>query len=217
MIIVLLIVALSFTLPALYLKWRQKRFFEIETAFLLFGLASYITYQVDWLVMFPPMYNVNELQEGLIDIYPSFSEDLHIYILLITIGTLLLWTILWSIKLSLLFLYRRLLHGLPNQMRWWWVVFVITVTSYIFCMATTFTSCGGFSRLLAQPTCKWLQMDPLDAEAIHMLTGQTVFCKRPQDNHTRNLNFYGAFAFDVFTDLASTFLRTSALKLRHEC
>ncbi|KAI9699453.1 MAG: hypothetical protein M1836_003064 [Candelina mexicana] len=35
-----------------------------------------------------------------------------------------------------------------------------------------------------------------------MLAHPALFCKRPQDNVTRNLSFYGAFAFDIFTDLA---------------
>jgi len=150
-VIILLIIALAFAIPAFFIRWSKKRLFEIENDFLLFGILCYLVYMIDWLVMFPPMYRVNLIALGQLKIYASFKHDLNLYLRLIFISTLLSWSILWSIKLSLLLLYKRLMRGLPAQLRWWWVVFVFTIATYVFSIVTTFTSCGGPVLMLKDP------------------------------------------------------------------
>lgn len=153
-VIVLLVIALCCVIAATYIRWTKNRFRQIECVFVGTAVVVYLVYMIDWLIMFHPMYNVNRITLGELQIYPGFQQDLLLYLKLIFTSSLLSWTILWSIKLSLLFLYRRLMRGLPAELRWWWVAFAYCIITYIFSVVGTFVSCGGPVLLISDPASK---------------------------------------------------------------
>ncbi|KAI9761160.1 MAG: hypothetical protein M4579_001207 [Chaenotheca gracillima] len=177
---VLFVIAWVFVLASSYVLWKRHRHWENEFYCLVTAVVFYSVYMIDFLVVLPPMYRVNYIALGELQPYPTLLADTHLYLSLIFTSTLLSWTVLWSVKLSLLFLYRRLMKGLPAQLRWWMAVFVYTLITYVYSIVTTFTSCGG---------------------PVLMVKDPAMFCARPGDDLTRNLSFYGSFVCDLSTDL----------------
>ena len=68
---------------------------------------------------------------------PSTPENLEKYLYFlpaITAFTILFYSCLWSIKLSFLLFFRRLGSRTKGK-TWWWCILVITVLSWIVCVA----------------------------------------------------------------------------------
>lgn len=59
---------------------------------------------------------------------------------------ILFWSSLWSIKVSLLMFYLRLLDGVAGYMKWWWAVVGTCALTWIACILTNFTVCMPFTR-----------------------------------------------------------------------
>lgn len=91
----------------------------VYTAFTLF-----LTMSICYLVIIHKIYMIGEVVNGLVDPWPSMKADILTYVRIMFVTTTLFWLSLWSVKLSLLALYRKLLEGLPEvYMRLWWGVF----------------------------------------------------------------------------------------------
>ncbi|EQL31216.1 hypothetical protein BDFG_06391 [Blastomyces dermatitidis ATCC 26199] len=58
--------------------------------------------------------------------YAEFVDDVLFIKKIFFCTTLLLWVSLWSVKFSLLVLYRRLLSRLKTEIRLWWAVLIFT-------------------------------------------------------------------------------------------
>ncbi|KAH6680810.1 hypothetical protein B0J14DRAFT_649188 [Halenospora varia] len=56
------------------------------------------------------------------------------------------WTCLWFIKASFLMFYKRLFDGLSGYMKWWWIVVVTCIVTYIMCILSNFLECLPLSR-----------------------------------------------------------------------
>ncbi|KAL1959379.1 hypothetical protein VTO42DRAFT_2182 [Malbranchea cinnamomea] len=185
-VITLLVVGAVATIPTAYIRWQRNRLRELECAFLLSGLIFFITYEVVLLKVMPLVYQISYFGLGMYDKAPPPTLDnIRDFVTLMFVSSLMSWSLLWSIKASLLVFYRRLMIGLPHHLRWWNVVLAYTIITYLYTMITTFTSCGG---------------------PINFHRDVQLFCARPGDNLTRNLSFYGAFASDVSSDLLIMFL-----------
>ncbi|WEW61921.1 hypothetical protein PRK78_007421 [Emydomyces testavorans] len=181
-VIVLLVVAIILYASAAVIRWKYNRLKEREFAFMLGGFLFYIAYEAILLRAIPVAYRLSYVQDGLAPVYPTIFQDALAYIKLMSTLSVLFWCLLWGVKLSLLMLYRRLMIGLPLQLRAWMVVFVYTIIMFLFCIISTMLSCGGINNVKDQ---------------------MTYACLRPKDNLTRNISFYGGFAADVSTDLLS--------------
>lgn len=180
-VITLLVVGVVATIPTTFVRWQRDRLKELEFAFLLSGLVFFIVYEVILLKVMPIVYQISYMSMGIYDKTPiPTDQDVVDFITLMFVSSLMSWTLLWSIKVSLLVFYRRLMVGLPHHLKWWNAVLGYTIITYLFTMITTFTSCGG---------------------PVNFHRDTRSFCARPGDNLTRNLSFYGAFASDVSSDL----------------
>lgn len=51
------------------------------------------------------------------------------------------WLTLWSVKASLLLMFKRLTVGLPFYERLWWCVMSFVILSFIGCVVSDFVSC----------------------------------------------------------------------------
>lgn len=101
--------------------WRAGGF-QIDDLFMLLAWIFFLALAIDYIVITPTLYHVSAVQSGEAMIYPEIEDDALKMIKIFFANTMLLWFSLWSVKISLLFLYRRLMKGLPQLMRWWWVV-----------------------------------------------------------------------------------------------
>jgi hypothetical protein len=105
---------------------HRKGGFQMEDGFVMLSWVTFIALAVMYIVVTRPLYRVDKaIGTGVL--YPTVEDDALLMIKIFFANTMIFWMVLWSVKLSLLFLYRRLFEGLPDQMRWWWGVFVFTV------------------------------------------------------------------------------------------
>lgn len=58
------------------------------------------------------------------------------------------WVCLWSIKGSLLMFYRRLFCNLQEYMKWWWVVTITCIATFVACVLANFLECLPLGRRL---------------------------------------------------------------------
>ena len=93
--------------------------------FLAYGF--FLSMTISYIVIIPPLYRVTEVSEGLVKPYPEILSDSLTIIKVFFTNSMLLWFTLWSVKFSVLFLYRRLMIGLPKYLVWWWAVLAFCV------------------------------------------------------------------------------------------
>lgn len=122
-------IATTFTIARFAVRWTQaqrKWEFQVEDAICLFSWISFLVMAILYIVVTPVLYRVDTaVSTG--DVYPTMLKDALFITEIFFANTIIFWIVLWSVKLSLLFLYRRLFVGLPDQMRYWWAVLVFTV------------------------------------------------------------------------------------------
>lgn len=120
-------IATVFTIARFAVRWtQQKREFQIEDGICLFSWVSFLVMATLYIVVTPALYRVDTaVSTG--QLYPDLLKDSMYVVEIFFANTIIFWIVLWSVKLSLLFLYRRLFVGLPDQMKWWWSVLIFTI------------------------------------------------------------------------------------------
>ena len=155
-VITLFVVGAVAVIPTTFIRWQRNRLKELEFAFVLSGLVFFIAYEVILLAVMPIVYQISYMSMGIYDKAPMPTpQNIIDFITLMFVSSLMSWSLLWSIKISLLVFYRRLMIGLPHQLKWWNVVFAYTIITYLYTMITTFTSCGGPINFHRDPRCKF--------------------------------------------------------------
>jgi hypothetical protein len=130
--------------------------------------------------------------------YPAMMEDAALMLRLITAGQMCFYTLLFSVKMSLLTLYRKLLAGLPSLYRkvWWGIV--------AFCILVRDSETVQLSH--AHSSQSWLGSV---FSSIFTCDNLNEKFKKGKCGGTRNENqriifsLYFAYAVDVATDVAS--------------
>jgi hypothetical protein len=110
-------------------RYYKQSGFQLEDFFVLLSWACFIALSIMYILVTPVMYKISAATTGQ-KVYDSLEEldtDALFEIKIFFTNTILLWVVLWSVKLSLLTLYRRLFNGLPAQIRWWWAVMAFTL------------------------------------------------------------------------------------------
>ncbi|KAL2216458.1 hypothetical protein M432DRAFT_551253 [Thermoascus aurantiacus ATCC 26904] len=167
-----------FCLARFVLRFWKSAGFQVEDAFVLLSWIFFLVLAIDYIVVTPVMYRVTEIEAGRAPPYPTLEKDALFMIKIFFTNTMLLWAALWSVKLSLLFLYRRLLKGLPDQLRWWWGIFLFTIVTFIGCVVSNFTSCSSMHA--------WFTVG---------------LCTTHHDALAQIASLYYSFAVDVISDL----------------
>lgn len=139
-------------LPTIYIRWTQRRFKELEVAFVAAGYVFFLAYELMLLQAMPRVYRIDNAAREKVT-YPEMKNDHKTFVVLLTGSAIIFFTQLWSIKLSLLVFYRRLMTGLPAHLRWWKAVLIFTIVTYIYSFITTLMSCGGPTRISKDLTC----------------------------------------------------------------
>jgi len=134
-----------FILARIGIQVWMRRAMEMQDYLLYLASAFFLTMSICYLAIMPKTYQISKVQVGQMVPWPTIQSDIIIYVRYIFATTTLFWLALWSVKLSLLALYKKLLQGLPSVWtRLWWSVFA-------FCMIVSLPRC-----LLFQPQLKAL-------------------------------------------------------------
>jgi hypothetical protein len=95
----------------------------LYTAYIFFLAMS-----ICFLVMVPRLFAIAEVSAEIREPYPTMTDDVIIYFRVMFASTTLFWLTLWSVKLSLLALYKKMLEGLQGMYKkLWWAVFVFCI------------------------------------------------------------------------------------------
>ncbi|PGH00140.1 hypothetical protein GX51_05953 [Blastomyces parvus] len=151
---------------------------QLEDLFVVLSWLSFLAMTILYLIVLPHLYSLTGFLSGEKPQYPEFVNDALFIKKIFFCTTLLLWVSLWSVKFSLLVLYRRLLSRLKTEIRLWWVVLVFTALNLIGCIISNLTSCESLSA--------WFS-----------LTG----CSSPKEVKAQLASLYYSFAVDVITDI----------------
>ncbi|KKZ68594.1 hypothetical protein EMCG_01044 [[Emmonsia] crescens] len=97
-----------------------------EDLFVVLSWLSFLAMTILYLIVNPRLYRLTAFLAGG-PAYAAFADDVLFVKKIFFCTTLLLWVSLWSVKFSLLVLYRRLLSRLKTEIRLWWIVVIFTV------------------------------------------------------------------------------------------
>ncbi|RAL04479.1 uncharacterized protein BO80DRAFT_462094 [Aspergillus ibericus CBS 121593] len=101
--------------------WKLRSL-QLEDGCILLAWACFLAMSIAYVIVTPVIYKIDAYEDGEIAPWATMVSDALFMIKVFFANTMLLWASLWSVKLSFLFLYRRLLRDLPGQMKWWYMV-----------------------------------------------------------------------------------------------
>lgn len=109
----MMVVALIFLFLRIGLQTWSWKMMEVQDFLIYLAFVSFLTFSICYLVLVPRIYEVQRVALDIIDLWPSMKRDIAIYVRMMFVTTSLFWISLWSVKLSFLALYGKLLQGLP--------------------------------------------------------------------------------------------------------
>ncbi|KAF2170535.1 hypothetical protein M409DRAFT_64236 [Zasmidium cellare ATCC 36951] len=155
---------------------KQGRLHEDDLA-LFFGLALYITLCALYIADIPYLYSVMGWLSGHTQLSQKIVADYTQMMRYNYAVTMFFWAVLWSVKISLLLFFRRVILN-TNFIRAWWVILAFTILTFIGCVISQFTSC----------------------DSIHDFT-RLGACSSPRNQRAQIISLYYSFAVDVLTDI----------------
>jgi hypothetical protein len=103
---------------------RPQRWLS-QDAIIYFAYALYIVMAVLYIVVTPILFRLTAVGEQRMRPYPTLKDDHKLMVKIFFVNTMLFWFVLWTVKLSFLILYKRLMEGLHNvYIKLWWAVVV---------------------------------------------------------------------------------------------
>jgi len=115
------------------LQYLRPRRIVAQDCCMAFAYLLFLAQCILYIVLSPIRVKVQEVTEGKIPPYPELPYHIYLIGRLIFPALTFFWAILWTVKLGLLFLYRKLTVGLPrvyNQM-WWFLAIFWAVVSFL--------------------------------------------------------------------------------------
>ncbi|KAF2844787.1 hypothetical protein T440DRAFT_547000 [Plenodomus tracheiphilus IPT5] len=110
------------------------------------AFAFYVTMCALYVSVSPHMQRVYAVKNGTAVSYKGLEQDRITMAKMVFASFCMFWTILWSIKFSLLLLYRRLLVGIPRRYTViWWGIAIICPLTHVGNYTFYFRSCGTLS------------------------------------------------------------------------
>jgi hypothetical protein len=98
-------------------RWQTQDLF-IYVAYILFVIMTVL-----YIIVTPKLYRITSVLEGELEPYATMLDDTNFMIRVFFINSLLFWCILWTVKMSFLVLYKRLIEGLHDvYIKLWWGV-----------------------------------------------------------------------------------------------
>jgi hypothetical protein len=197
----MLVLASVFVLARSAVHVYRRRRPEAQDYLLYAAFVLFLIMTICYLVILPKLFMISSVSVGAVQRGPTFQDDMITYVRMMFVTTTLFWVSLWSIKLSFLSLYKKLLQGLPIvYMRLWIAVLafcvIVSFTGSEFCAIAYFilqtligyivsytTACPDFGAAMSRGDC------PLG----------------PRTTRGSLASLYMAYAVDMLSDLMSTF------------
>ncbi|KAH9882528.1 hypothetical protein J1614_000764, partial [Plenodomus biglobosus] len=174
-----------FVLARAVLHIWKRRSFELPDFFIYLAYALFVSLWSCYFIVTPPMFRVYAVVGGQAKPYATMMEDAAKMLRFITAGQMCFYTLLFSVKMSLLTFYRKLLAGLPTIYKkiWFGVMFFCILAWLGSALSSVFT-CNDLHEKFSKGRC-----------------GGT-----PNENQRIIFSLYFAYSVDVVTDFAIMFL-----------
>ncbi|KAF5524635.1 hypothetical protein CGCA056_v005320 [Colletotrichum aenigma] len=142
-------------------QWMLQRRLHADDYFIFAGLATLTALSAVITSMLPQLYLSGEYtkaaaKEPLTPLplpVDEFMARTVASLKMMFSQMLLFWTTLWAAKFSILFFVRRLIIGLPNYIRAWWVCFTVVLLLYLACMLSNFLTCTPLEKYWSTTGC----------------------------------------------------------------
>ncbi|KAF2139550.1 uncharacterized protein K452DRAFT_62192 [Aplosporella prunicola CBS 121167] len=157
--------------------WKRKGP-QIEDFLVLLSFGLFLALTISYIIVTPPMFRVYNVEMGKAPPYPTMIDDAVFMVKIFFYNTMLLWFTLWTVKFSLLALYRRLMTNLRTYIILWWILVIFCALTLIGAVISNITSCHSMRA--------WFTPG---------------LCTTPRDINAQIASLYYAFAVDVLTDL----------------
>ena len=129
-----------------YIRLGIQKSFSVDDGFLLFGLFS-LTSSVGVVFSFlDKAYAAESFSLGQLELAlePSFVDDSFDYKKLMTVVSISSWVAICCVKLSFMFLFRRLIDRLRYAIIYWWIVLTFVIATSGYGMAVYILACPYF-------------------------------------------------------------------------
>lgn len=120
----ILAVATVVTAVRLYRPLRRPRTFQLEDGWIVIAYVWFLTVSILYIAISPPMLRVQDALSGKTLPYLEMRDDSFLVKKSLFFAAPFFWFCLWSVKFSLLALYKKFTNGLKLYTRIWWGVTV---------------------------------------------------------------------------------------------
>lgn len=127
-------VSSCFLVFRLYVKLRSFRRLYSDDYLVFAAWIMLLAFAILWQVEVPTLYLQYAVQSGNARFTPGFINKDTELLRSIVPFTILFYSCLWAVKISLLLFFRRLGSSVRGQRIWWWSIFVITVIAWVACI-----------------------------------------------------------------------------------
>ncbi|KAJ4377189.1 hypothetical protein N0V83_000012 [Neocucurbitaria cava] len=101
---------------------RPKRWI-LQDAIIYLAFILYIVMAVLYILVTPILFRLTAVGEKRLKPYPTLQDEHKFMVRIFFVNSMMLWFILWTIKLSFLVLYKKLMEGLRDvYLKLWWAV-----------------------------------------------------------------------------------------------
>lgn len=160
------------------LRVWKKAPLQIEDVLVFLSFIFFLALTICYIVVTPYMFRVYAVAADPSKMYPGVEEESKIVIKIFFCTSMLLWCTLWSVKFSLLCLYRRLMRQIRVYLILWWCLFIFCIV--VSPLKNKFPSCLTLTlnRHLLVPSSR---ISPRAAACMHGLhqVGTHILTKCP--------------------------------------
>jgi hypothetical protein len=117
-----------------YLRYRKFHRMFADDAFVFVAWTLMLVTSVLWQICAHDMYLNSAVARGVQMPPPDFVNRSEGFLKITVAIFFFFYSILWCIKLSFLFFFRRLYINMGRWMKLWWTTFVITVATWAVCV-----------------------------------------------------------------------------------
>ncbi|KAL6704806.1 hypothetical protein ACN47E_007610 [Coniothyrium glycines] len=153
----------SFALTVLrvYLRWNSQRRLYADDHFIFVGICSLTGLTAVIACLLPHFVLVGDYMKAVsanpetqLPLPPQeFDRRMRTSLKLMFAQMFLFWTTLWAAKFSAMFLFRRLIQGIPQYLKAWWVSFTVVLLLYLGCMASNLLTCRPLNKYWSSTGC----------------------------------------------------------------
>ncbi|KAK2811603.1 hypothetical protein FQN50_001945 [Emmonsiellopsis sp. PD_5] len=157
---------------------RRPRTIQWEDGWLILGYVWFLVDSIVYVVIAPAMFRLQEVQVKGAPPYATIQDDSFLIKRSLFFAQPFFWFNLWSVKFSLLSLYKRLMVGLRKYIIAWWCITVFCALLLVGSISSAYFSC--------HPVSGWFRPDG---------------CLDPRSVDAARINLWFSFASDVLADL----------------